>query len=263
MDAAKTAQARYKEEWLKKNNQNNDHSNTDEYFDDDEDSQDTYMAEARGERDHDDINQQDKDIFTILPMMLLFDASFHSLELFEDNRKCCWCPCSKYMRPVKLFFLENKHDHSVFMTETKTTCSNKFTPNDLIKHIEAKMGSGENDDIRDVHQIIYLYLEALYKNWRGSGLKHKAFYNVSDDNYKRALARENLDKYNTLRKTEIENANLKRENEAYVIKMKKLEEVSEWVISIIVKSYFIYNAHNTTFSSSISFVTLSSVSIDK
>jgi hypothetical protein len=58
-----------------------------------------------------------------------------------------------------------------------------FAPGGLIAHLK-ELGLGKKGTIKvpcTYHWIVYLYLESLYEDYWGRGLKHKAFYQLGDD----------------------------------------------------------------------------------
>ena len=97
-------------------------------------------------------------------------AGFHLDELRGDT-KWCYCPCSgKLSNWSKLCDLQGYFEDIEFCNSKK-----KMTPDALLQHV-ARGGK--------IHKLIHHFLEFLYRNFNGKGIRHIAFEKKDSVKYK-------------------------------------------------------------------------------
>jgi hypothetical protein len=143
-----------------------------------------------------------KTFLQALPNCTPLDLGFIAVNTFLDAEKFCWCPCQNQLR----FTRWRMHFGVDDSLPNVCTSNGKFTPNGLLKHLEAKKYNDDvsiltyqrNDERENavLHTLVYKYLKNCYENYTevprtGTWLHHKALYDVGNTEYKRAEAAQN------------------------------------------------------------------------
>jgi hypothetical protein len=106
-----------------------------------------------------------EDFVSSLPYCILLDQGFLMMGIHRDDKKYCFCPCSKKVKKWR-----NNFDLCEPIGNDNCDSFQQNTPNALMDHLK-KIGEIESAFL---HKAVHYYLRNLYKNyWEQGGVHHK------------------------------------------------------------------------------------------